>query len=187
MGTGIDTGLPHQVPFPSSTKCAYHPISCFHNTSQGTPTPLLHFGHHANVRHPLIRKFHVPSQQKFRMLPNRNIPKSPQPICVVQTLQDGRHSPSARPHATRRLVPIHPDRQPYLCFHWNESLWQFTCLPFGLSSAPWCFTKLLKPVIAFFRSHRIRSIICCHGSLGDVLASSSGLYHQPSEICPDSI
>ncbi|KAM8930673.1 uncharacterized protein RCH25_006588 [Pelodytes ibericus] len=41
-------------------------------------------------------------------------------------------------------VPVTPDHQPYLQFMWDHTIWQFTCLPFGLSSAPWCFTKLLK-------------------------------------------
>ena len=36
---------------------------------------------------------------------------------------------------------------------------QFTCLPFGLACAPRVFTKLLKPVVAFFRRHGIRMII----------------------------
>ena len=43
-------------------------------------------------------------------------------------------------------VPIHPDHQKYLKFMFNGSLYQYTCLPNGLSSAPRIFTKLLKPV-----------------------------------------
>ena len=33
-------------------------------------------------------------------------------------------------------VPIHSDHQPFLQFKWNGSLYQFTCLPFALPSAP---------------------------------------------------
>ena len=33
----------------------------------------------------------------------------------------------------------------------GENIYQFTCLPFGLSLAPWVFTKTLKPVLALFR------------------------------------
>ena len=34
-----------------------------------------------------------------------------------------------------------------------------TCLPFGLSSAPRVFTKVMKPVIGMVRSQGIRSVI----------------------------
>ena len=43
-------------------------------------------------------------------------------------------------------VPIHSDHQKYLKFVFNGTLYQYTCLPNGLSSAPRIFTKLLKPV-----------------------------------------
>ena len=45
-------------------------------------------------------------------------------------------------------VPIHQSHQKFLTFSWRGKLFQFTCLPKGLSSAPRCFTKILKPVYA---------------------------------------
>lgn len=36
--------------------------------------------------------------------------------------------------------------------------YQFTCLLFGLSSAPWIFNKILKPVAALFREHWVRLV-----------------------------
>jgi uncharacterized membrane protein YgcG len=56
-------------------------------------------------------------------------------------------------------VPIHPSHQRFLQLQWQGRLYQFTCLPFGLSSAPWAFTKLLKPVVAFLRRRGSRLII----------------------------
>ncbi|KAM8975733.1 LOW QUALITY PROTEIN: uncharacterized protein RCH25_020573 [Pelodytes ibericus] len=56
-------------------------------------------------------------------------------------------------------VPVTPDHQPYIQFMWDHTICQFTCLPFGLSSAPWCFTKLLKPVMGFLRRKGVRLII----------------------------
>ena len=43
-------------------------------------------------------------------------------------------------------------KRKYLRFAWNNYLFQFTCLPNGLSSAPRILTKLMKPVY---------SILCC--------------------------
>lgn len=33
-------------------------------------------------------------------------------------------------------VPIHPQHRKFLRFRWQEKCFQFTCLPFGLASAP---------------------------------------------------
>ena len=38
-------------------------------------------------------------------------------------------------------VPVHPDSQGFLSFLWNQTQYQFTCLPFGLSCAPQIFYK----------------------------------------------
>lgn len=40
-----------------------------------------------------------------------------------------------------------------LRFYWNDTLYQFTCLPNGLASAPRVFTKLLKPIYAKLREN----------------------------------
>ncbi len=53
-------------------------------------------------------------------------------------------------------IPIHTDYQKFLKFIWNGQLFQFVCLPFGLSSAPRVFTKILKPIYAWFRQQCIR-------------------------------
>lgn len=41
----------------------------------------------------------------------------------------------------------------------GDRAYQFTCLPFGLSSAPWDFTKTLRPVVAKLRELGIRLVI----------------------------
>jgi len=56
-------------------------------------------------------------------------------------------------------VPIHPDHQHLLSFQWEGKIYKFQCLPFGLSSAPRAFTKLLKPVVGFLRQNGCRLII----------------------------
>ena len=44
-------------------------------------------------------------------------------------------------------VPIQDDYLNYLRFCWNSLLCEFLALPFGLSSAPRIFTKIMKPDI----------------------------------------
>ena len=56
-------------------------------------------------------------------------------------------------------VPIHWDHWKFLRFMVDQIRYQFTCLQFGLSCAPWAFTKVLKPVSAFLRSVGVRLII----------------------------
>ena len=57
-------------------------------------------------------------------------------------------------------IEIHPDFRKYLCFFfWNNESYQFKKLPFGITSAPRVFTKVLKPVYTLFRSNGIR---CCY-------------------------
>ena len=43
-------------------------------------------------------------------------------------------------------VPINLHHRKYLGFEFNGTLYDFTCLPNDLASAPMVFTKLMKPV-----------------------------------------
>ena len=56
-------------------------------------------------------------------------------------------------------VPIFQEHQKFLRFCWKNRIFQFTCLPFGLCSAPRSFTKLLKIVVSFLREKGIRLVI----------------------------
>ena len=49
-------------------------------------------------------------------------------------------------------VPVNVNHRKYLRFIWKNQLFQYTCLPNGLSSAPRLFTKILKPLYATLRS-----------------------------------
>ena len=49
-------------------------------------------------------------------------------------------------------VPVAVEHRKYLRFFWRNRLFQYTCLPNGLASAPRYFTKLLKPVYSTLRS-----------------------------------
>jgi len=56
-------------------------------------------------------------------------------------------------------IPIHTDHQHLLQFHWEGKIYQFQCLPFGLTSAPRVFSKVMKPVVGALRHMGIRLII----------------------------
>ena len=56
-------------------------------------------------------------------------------------------------------VPVCPSDCKYLHFKWRSKSYEFTCLPFGLSTAPRVFTKVLRPVIAYLREKGIRCVI----------------------------
>ena len=54
-------------------------------------------------------------------------------------------------------LEIFPEHRQYLSFSWTFSFchtryFQFEVLPFGLSSAPYLFTKLLKPLVKKWRT-----------------------------------
>lgn len=50
------------------------------------------------------------------------------------------------------LVSIHPDYRKYLRFKYEGNIYQFNVLAFGINTAPFVFTKLLKPVMSLLRS-----------------------------------
>jgi hypothetical protein len=63
------------------------------------------------------------------------------------------------------LIPIHVSDRKYLCFQFQaygsrEILtYSFNALPYGLSLAPWVFTKVMKEVITYLRSCGLKSIM----------------------------
>jgi len=56
-------------------------------------------------------------------------------------------------------VAVEAEPRKYLHFAWADQMYEFQCLPFGLSSAPRVFTKLLKPVVGLLRHQGIRLVI----------------------------
>lgn len=56
------------------------------------------------------------------------------------------------------LVPIEEKFRKYLRFYFKNILYEFNVLPFGLSIAPYIFTKLLKPALSFLRQNGITCV-----------------------------
>ena len=56
-------------------------------------------------------------------------------------------------------VPIRTEDRKYLRFEHEGQLYEFVCLPNGLSSAPRIFSKLLKPALAISREDGVLLVI----------------------------
>lgn len=56
-------------------------------------------------------------------------------------------------------VPIDLHYRKYLRFLFQEKIYEFKCLPFGLSISPYIFTKIIKPVVAYLRTRAYMSIV----------------------------
>ncbi|KAH9640446.1 hypothetical protein HF086_018112 [Spodoptera exigua] len=57
------------------------------------------------------------------------------------------------------LIKIDKDYRKYLRFQFEESIYEFNILPFGLNTAPFVFTKVMKPVIRLLRTRGYLSTI----------------------------
>jgi len=57
------------------------------------------------------------------------------------------------------LVPIKENYRKFLRFRFEDKLYQFNCLPFGLCTSPYVFTKIMKPVITHLRTAGILCVI----------------------------
>ena len=86
-----------------------------------------------------------------------------------------------------------PDHRKYLAFSWDfreghTRYFQFTVLPFGFSSAPFIFTKLLKPLETHWRSQGISIAIFFEDGVGagsslEVAKANSSLVRSDLSRC----
>ena len=56
-------------------------------------------------------------------------------------------------------VAVHMNSRKYLQFEWNNTLYQYTTMPFGLNIAPFIFTKIMKRPVAILRGWGVRLLI----------------------------
>lgn len=57
------------------------------------------------------------------------------------------------------LIPIHNEHKKFLRFKFGNKLYQFNCLPFGLCTSLYVYTKIMKPIVNKLRSEGILFII----------------------------
>ena len=62
-----------------------------------------------------------------------------------------------------RHIDVFPEHQTYLGFSWfyegKLRYFVFTVLPFGLSVVPYCFTKIVRALVKFWRSNCIKIVV----------------------------
>ena len=63
-------------------------------------------------------------------------------------------------------IDIFSDHQTYLGFSWRAKHYVFTVLPFGLASAAFIFTKIFRPLVAFWHSHGIKLCLYLDDGVG---------------------
>ena len=94
--------------------------------------------------------------------------KEIEPVCETTTLQDGEHQHAKRYPQTMTkvvlkgayfMVPLRENHRNLTRFYWKGKTFQFNCLPFGLSSAPWVFTKIMRPIMTVLRSMGLRTFM----------------------------
>lgn len=88
---------------------------------------------------------------------------------VLQLLTPGMYLTTIDLQDAYFLIPISEDSRKYVRFIYKKDLYQFTCLPFGLSVSPYIFTKIMKPVVKKLRTSGLLSTIylddlLCFGS-----------------------
>ena len=78
------------------------------------------------------------------------------PLSIMRALQVGMWAFSIDLKDAYFHVPIHPSSRKYLRICMGDRVFQFRALPFGISSAPWIFTKIFKEIAVILRRKGIQ-------------------------------
>ena len=85
-------------------------------------------------------------------------------------------------------IDIFPPDQEFLGFSWSKDgvtrFYKFTVLPFGISTGPYIFTKVLRPLIRYWRLQAIRIVVYLDDGLG-VCPTFSDCYSQSMAVKSD--
>ena len=82
-------------------------------------------------------------------------------------------------------VDIHKQSQPFLGFAWNQAYYVFTVLPFGLSTACYVFTKLMRPLIRLWRSKGNKCVVYLDD--GIIAANGRSKAQKDSDFVKESL
>ncbi|XP_067204231.1 uncharacterized protein [Linepithema humile] len=78
---------------------------------------------------------------------------------VIRLMLPGFHMATLDLEDAYLLVPIYENHRRFLRFQWRNVTYEFSALPFGLSTAPYIFTKILRPVVTFLRNQGYQSVV----------------------------
>ena len=172
MGTKHGTGLPNRLcgtPTPevaSNSSTLYLGAGHFNTGDIQTYSKAGHQDHRAPLQERLLLQ-HLPGPQERWGSETGDQPQGSQQLHSHRKFQDGGNPYSERHAGIRGLankvnlkdayfaIPIHQLHQRFLQFQFQGKTYHFTCLPFGLSSALWVFTKTLKPVLSMIRQRGV--------------------------------
>ena len=73
-------------------------------------------------------------------------------------------------------IDIEPSCQHFIGFSWNNNYYCFTVLPFGLSSAPYVFTKCLRTLVKHWRKNNLKVVLYLDDGLIMAVSESKCVY-----------
>lgn len=82
-------------------------------------------------------------------------------------------------------IDIDPCFQQYLGFSWKGNYFCFTVLPFGLTSAPYVFTKCLRPLVKYWRKNNLKVVLYLDDGL--IMAMSEAQCNSATGIIKQSL
>ena len=146
-----------------SGSISYSTSSTYHIVSRVFTVPKQSGGHRLVIDLSSLNKF--VSKSPFKMEDKETLKSLIEPFDFMASidLQNAFHS-----------ISLHPDSKKFVAIEFEGSLFEFNVIPFGLTSAPSIFTKLLRPVISHLRSSGIKissyldDIFICGKSLSKV-------------------
>ena len=53
-------------------------------------------------------------------------------------------------------VGLHPASRRFVGIQWEGLYYEYTCLPFGLSTAPWVFSKVMRELVMYWKRGGVR-------------------------------
>lgn len=75
---------------------------------------------------------------------------------ILANLQPGMWATSVDLADAYLHIPVHRGDSQFLCFRYRGRSFRFTCLPFGLSTAPRTFTRITRAMVAHLRRRGVR-------------------------------
>ena len=80
-------------------------------------------------------------------------------------------------------VEVAVNHRKYLGFEWDQHFYVFAVLPFGLASAPYVLTKLLRPLVRLWRAGGLKAIMYLDDGIVSVRGEEEGQWMGKGTPC----